>query len=101
MLDFPLTITTSPNSPYDDSFDDKGFLSYRYRGTDPNHRDNVGLRSAFKKRLPLVYLHGVVPGQYLAVWPVYVVGDNPAGLTFQVVVDDMASLQGISKGGSV
>ena len=92
MLDVPLSITTSPNSPYDDSFDEKGFLSYRYRGSDSNHRDNVGLRSAFKKRLPLIYLRGIVPGQYLAVWPVYVVADNPAGLSFQVAVDDMASV---------
>jgi len=41
-------------------------------------------------QLPLVYLHGIVPGKYLAVWPVYIVGDDPAALTFQVAVDDAA-----------
>ncbi len=42
----PLSITTSPNSPYQDSFAADGYLLYKYRGTDPNHPDNVGLRRA-------------------------------------------------------
>jgi putative restriction endonuclease len=29
----------------------------------------------------------------MAVWPVYVVGDDPGSLTFTVAVDDMASMQ--------
>jgi hypothetical protein len=37
------------------------------------HRDNVGLREVFASGLPLIYLHGVVPGRYLAVWPVYII----------------------------
>lgn len=44
MEQVPLSITTVCNSPYDDFFTDDGFLIYRYRGNDPNHRDNVGLR---------------------------------------------------------
>src|SRR5690606_32654386 len=36
----------------------------------------------------LVYLHGIVPGKYLAAWPVYVVGDHPRALTFTVALDD-------------
>lgn len=92
IMDLPLSITTSPRSPYDDAFGREGFLHYRYRGTDPNHRDNVGLRQAFEKNRPLVYLHGIVPGRYLAVWPVYVVGDDPASLTFKINVDDVASV---------
>ena len=42
----PLTITTSPNSPYKDEHTPDGFLMYRYRGTNPQHRENVGLREA-------------------------------------------------------
>jgi putative restriction endonuclease len=38
--------------------------------------------------VPLVYLHGVVPGRYMASWPVYIVGDEPSKLTFTVAVDD-------------
>ncbi|MDX1578202.1 MAG: HNH endonuclease, partial [Gemmatimonadota bacterium] len=88
VLDLPLSITTSPNSPYDDTFGADGLLEYRYRGTDPNHRDNVGLRAMMERELPLVYFHGVVPGRYVAAWPVFIVGDRPDLLTFSVAVDD-------------
>jgi putative restriction endonuclease len=33
--DHPLSITTSPKGPYDDSFSSDGYLLYKYRGTDP------------------------------------------------------------------
>ncbi len=91
-MDIPLTITTAPKGPYDDSFNKEGFLLYKYRGSDPNHRDNVGLREACKQNKPLIYFHGVVPGKYLAVWPVFVIADDPKNLTFTVAVDELASL---------
>lgn len=90
-MQVPLSITTSPNGPYKDAFDASG-LRYRYRGADPQHRDNRGLRFAMQNQLPLVYLHGVVPGRYLALWPVYVVYDIPDALTFSVAVDDAVNL---------
>jgi putative restriction endonuclease len=75
--------------PYDDAVDPaSGLLRYRYRGSDPAHRDNVGLRNAMQRQIPLVYLHGIVPGRYMASWPVYIVGDDPASLTFTVAVDE-------------
>ncbi|HYC36291.1 MAG TPA: HNH endonuclease [Usitatibacter sp.] len=85
----PLSITTVYGGPYDDSFGSEGLLRYRYRGTDPNHADNRGLRAAMQRRLPLVYLHGVAEGKYLAAWPVFVVADNPGAYTFTVAVDDV------------
>ena len=88
MLDLPLSITTAPKGPYDDYFGKDNFLIYRYRGTDPNHRDNVGLRKVFELKRPLVYLHGIEPGKYLATWPVYIIGDDQSSLTFKVAVDD-------------
>jgi putative restriction endonuclease len=90
--EIPLTITTSPNSPYDDSFADDYRLQYRYRGTDPFHRDNVGLREALRRRTPLIYLFGLVPGRYLPIWPVFVVGDDPGRLRFTVMADDQQSI---------
>lgn len=90
--EIPLTITTTANSPYDDSFDVNGLLAYRYRGTDPDHRDNRGLRRAMLDGVPLAYFHGVVPGKYLAVWPVYIVGDDPGNLTFTVAADDHVAI---------
>lgn len=89
--EIPLSITTAPivegrPRPYDDSTLE-GFISYKYRGTNPNHHENVGLRKAMAQRTPLIHFHGVVPGVYAAVWPVYIVGDNPKKLTFTVAVD--------------
>ena len=66
VLEVPLSITTAPSGPYDDSFGPE-LLRYRYRGTDPSHRDNVGLRLALEHRLPLVYFFGLMPGKYLAI----------------------------------
>lgn len=86
--EIPLTITTSPNGPYEDSFADEHKLLYRYRGTDPRHRDNVGLREAMRRRTPLIYLFGLIPGRYLPIWPVFIVSDNPNQLCFTVMADD-------------
>jgi putative restriction endonuclease len=93
ILDLPLSITTVPPiegkpRPYEDEFSPDGLLRYRYRGSDPGHRDNAGLREAMRQQVPLVYLHGIVPGRYMASWPVYIVGDDPEALTFTVAVDD-------------
>jgi len=89
----PLSITKTPKGPYADSFTDEGLLSYRYRGTDPQHPDNVGLREAMKQQRPLVYFHGITPGKYLAVWPVFIVNDHPGVLSFDVVVDDIVATE--------
>ena len=86
--EYPLSITTTTSGPYDDSFEQGDLLFYRYRGTDPYHRDNVALRSAMIYKIPLIYLHSVVPGKYLVEWPVYVIGDDPENLTFTVAVDE-------------
>jgi len=85
---FPLSITTSPDSPYNDAFSPGGYLRYKYRGTNPNHPDNVGLRRASARHLPLIYFHGVLPGRYLASWPVFIHGEDPTALEFTVAVDD-------------
>jgi len=93
LQEVPLSITTAPEGPYDDAFSSDGLLRYRYRGTDPEHPDNRGLRLAMIRRLPLVYFHGHVPGRYDAVWPVYIVGDHPESLTFSVAVEEVAGLR--------
>lgn len=90
VLDLPLTITTTPPvegkvPPYDD---DAGYggVAYRYRGTDPRHPDNVGLQRLMATGSPLIYLRGLVPGRYVAFWPVYVVGDSPQTLSFNIAI---------------
>mgnify|MGYP001417667463 CR=1 FL=1 len=89
----PLSITTAPPRsdrppPYDDGLRPDGLLAYRYRGTDPNHPDNVGLRRAMQRQAPLVYLFGIVRGRYLPIWPVFVVDEDRWNHAFIVAVDD-------------
>ena len=89
----PLSITTvavveGETRPYDDALGPDGLLRYRYRGTNPAHHENVGLRLAMQRRVPLIYFHGIVPGLYVAEWPVYIVGDDPGQLTFTVSVEE-------------
>ena len=91
-LDYPLTITTTPEGPYDDKFNAQGLLRYQYRGENHFHRDNIGLRDAMKNKVPLIYLYGVMPGRYMAVWPVYIMADDPGNLTFMVAVDDASMI---------
>jgi putative restriction endonuclease len=79
-------------APYDDMLDQDGVLRYRYRGDDPHHRDNVGLRMAMQRRTPLIYLFGTVPGWYVPVWPVLVVNDDPTRRTFFVEAEDASQL---------
>jgi putative restriction endonuclease len=93
MIDMPLSITTAPivegkARPYEDEITADGLIVYRYRGTDPQHRENVGLRRAMQAGTPLIYFYGLVPGQYAAAWPSYIVGDDPEQLTFTVAVDE-------------
>ena len=91
--EMPLTFNTAPPKPgkpppYEDELGADGLIRYRYRGTDPTHPDNVGMKLAAQRQVPLIYLFGTVPGKYLAIWPVYVVGAEDSTLTFTVAVDD-------------
>lgn len=87
VLDAPLSITTSHKGPYDDAFGDDGLLRYRYRGSDPMHRENRGLREVMERRLPLAYFHAITEGRYLVTWPVFVISDDPTTLTVTVDVE--------------
>lgn len=91
----PLSITTvAPTPGREPPYPDRAEgdrLRYSYRGSDPQHRDNVGLRWAMQKGAPLAYFLGVVPGRYLATWPVHIVADDPAALEFTVDLDPAVS----------
>ncbi len=55
LREIPLSITTVPQvegeeRPYDDAVGPDGLLRYRYRGTNPSHHENVGLRLAMARR---------------------------------------------------
>jgi putative restriction endonuclease len=59
-----------------------------YRGEDPQHPENVALRRAYEQKLPLIWFVGVASGLYEPIYPVWVVGDNPAQLEFALALDE-------------
>lgn len=94
--DRALTLTTvapKPGQPrpYDDGFQADGTVTYKYRGTDPNHHNNRWVRNAMQAQAPLIYFHASVPGRYLAAWPVHVIGNDPERLEFRLDVDSLAT----------
>lgn len=94
-----LTIQTSFNSPYDDGPDpESGRITYRYRGTDTEHPDNVALRRALITARPLLYLVAVQPGGYDAIFPFYVVADRREELAFELLTDAPRSLDRLFDG---
>ncbi|MCK7536974.1 MAG: hypothetical protein MZV63_41445 [Marinilabiliales bacterium] len=88
----PISITTVFDSRYDDSKSREGFYTYKYRGNDPLHADNVGLRMAIQDKTPLIYFLAVDKGYYLANFPVYVIGDDPKNLEVTIAVDEQKYL---------
>lgn len=93
VLEYPLSIATTQSGKYEDMHTPDGFLKYKYRGTDPNHPDNVGLRKLISLRKPLIYFLSIVKGRYLVTWPVYIINDNIKDLVFTVAVDDIKSVK--------
>lgn len=95
LTDAPVSMTTvavKPGQPrpYEDEFVGD-WIHYRYRGSNPDHRDNVGLRNAMQHHLPLIYFCGLIPGLYEAAYPVFIERDDPARLTFAFRVDEVAN----------
>jgi len=86
VCELPLSITTIPGGQYQDKMSGPD-LRYSYRGTDTQHPDNVGLRQAMSRRVPLVLFVRLKPGRYLAHHPVFIVGDDPGRLVFEVDVE--------------
>jgi len=91
-MNLPISITTAPHGPYDDGFTEEMFLKYKYRGTNPYHSDNVCLRLIMQEKRPLIFFHGILPGKYLATWPVYIIKDSIPELTFTVAIDDAKNI---------
>jgi putative restriction endonuclease len=84
------TTFTPPNQlpPYNDEIGSDGLQRYKYRGTDPDHAENVALRRAMEQRLPLIWFVGVASGLYEPIYPVYVLGEERQEVQFALAVDE-------------
>ncbi len=97
-LELPISVATAPpkpgrSAPYDDEVGDGGTLRYMYRGTDPQHPSNVGMRRLCELRKPLVYFYGIEAGRYVAFFPTYITADEPAQLSVTLQVDDASTVE--------
>jgi len=93
-MKLPISITSILGGPYPDSLDEEsGIIDYKYRGTDPNHPDNAGLRYLMNNNIPLIFFHTIAKNKYIPMWPVYIVDDSPSTLSFSVMADDIAYIK--------
>jgi putative restriction endonuclease len=95
-----LTLTTSFNDPYADTFDEAGALfTYAYRAGAIDQPDNRALRAAYALQTPLVYFRALAPSQYLVIAPMFVTADDPAARV--VVLEPGLPVQDMQPGGLV
>jgi putative restriction endonuclease len=94
-----LTIRTAPRIEgrqpmYDDEVadSDRPWFRYKYQGTNPDEWTNVAVRTAMQLQRPLIYLYGISKGVYDPIAPVFVVGDDPQTLTFNIQGDQLAHI---------
>lgn len=82
------TFTEPGKTPlYADAIGADGLQRYMYRGDDPQHPENVALRNAMNAKLPILWFVGVASGVYQPIYPVWIVGDEPAALRFTLALD--------------
>ncbi|WP_256939797.1 HNH endonuclease [Arthrobacter sp. BF1] len=91
-LDTALSITTvyrAPGkaAPYRDEVGADGLLRYKWEGDDPDLYTNVGLRNAMERKLPLIWFFGVGASQFQAIFPVYLVAEEPREQQFVLDID--------------
>ena len=103
-LDGALALTTTPpkqgvEAPYADRFGSDGMFLYHYR--DPRSAsarahaqadaDNEAVRVAMRRRLPVIYFYGIVPGRYRPFYPAYVVADHPDRREFSLDLTELGA----------
>lgn len=71
-LSFRTVFASSPDQrPYADERAVDGYQRYKWRGRNASHPENVALRKAMERQLPLIWFQGLAPGLYLPVFPVW------------------------------
>jgi putative restriction endonuclease len=63
--------------PYEDTVGPDGLLRYKWRGTDAGHFENRALREAMRRQVPLIWFYGVGRATYQAVFPVFLLWEEP------------------------
>lgn len=87
-----LSIRRGEHSPYADGTGPEGLPRYDWQGLDPQHSDNRALRAAMRAQLPLIWFFHVGPSTYQAVFPVYLLREEPERHRFVVVHEGIREL---------
>lgn len=74
--------------PYEDDVGGDGYPRYKWQGSDPKAADNRAVRDAIRLQKPLAWFFGVAPGLYEAVFPVWIVDEEPDQHQFVVAVEE-------------
>lgn len=84
------TVYRAPGKPrpYEDKTGPDGLLRYKWRGDASGHAENRALREAMVLDLPLVWFVGVADGVYAAIYPVYVLREEPDLQQFVVALGE-------------
>lgn len=89
-----LSIVSSPDGGYQDTFVGDSLLAYDYQRDNPEG-DNVKMRRALELGLPLILLRKIKKdGVYVPIFPAYVIADDTANQQFLIALD--ASLRTVA-----
>lgn len=74
--------------PYEDLPGEDGCLRYKWRGVQAGHPENVAMRVALNRALPMIWFQGVASGTYLPIYPVWLIGEEADEHQFIVALDE-------------
>ncbi|WP_448627691.1 HNH endonuclease [Geodermatophilus sp. URMC 64] len=74
--------------PYDDSEGPDGLHRYKLRRDERGAAENEGLRAAMARQAPLMWFYGVRQGIFQAIFPVYLIGEEPEQSQFVMALTE-------------
>lgn len=95
--DVALTIRTTfsarpEDRPYEDNLGVDNYLRYKMMRGNPDSRENRALRNALNSGAPLIWFNGVAPALFRALYPVWLVAEEPDQHQFVVALtEDLAA----------
>ena len=98
-----VTILSTKKSHYKDETGPDGLLRYDFPPGDPDRGDNAKLRRACELKLPLIWLHEVIPAVFAPIWPVYMAVEEASQRRYVVAIneDQLAMVAGLTGSESV
>ena len=74
--------------PYDDSEGPDGLHRYKLRRDEGGAAENAGLRAAMHQQAPLLWFCGIRPGIFQAIFPVYLIAEEPEQAQFVLALTE-------------